>query len=104
MKFGQILKGFRKKNGLNLAELSAKTGIAYQMISRYESGKSAPTIDTVHKIAEGLNISISELLGETSAHPDTLIGHEELIRLQAKLIEVLEENRELRKYLEQNQK
>ncbi len=105
MSFSEKLKRFRQKMDLNQKQFAQALGIPYQMISRYENDKASPSIDTVQKIADSLNISISELLGEKTPEihePD--VSQEEFMKLQSELIEVLQENRELRKYLEQNQK
>lgn len=53
----------RKKLGLSQDKLSKLAGVAYNTIVKIESGENLnPTIETLTKIAEALNIDINELL------------------------------------------
>ncbi|EDK34024.1 helix-turn-helix domain-containing protein [Clostridium kluyveri] len=58
------LKKIREIKGITKYRLSKKSGISQSYICEIESGKyTNPSIDIVLKLAEALEISISELLG-----------------------------------------
>ena len=48
----------RSKNNMTQAELARKTGIRQSNISRIENGKCSPNLDTLIKLAKGLNKKI----------------------------------------------
>ena len=54
----------RKDRSLTQDELAEKAGITKSAISRYESGKRQPTIDTLGKIATAFDVNILEILDE----------------------------------------
>lgn len=56
----QHLKAIRKKKGLTQNELGLKLGIGHSVITRYESGEQNLTIETLEKIAEILEVDVSE--------------------------------------------
>lgn len=63
MNIGQRIKQARTKNGLTQKQLGEILGSTQQMMAQYESGKHIPKIDTLNRIADALNISISDLMG-----------------------------------------
>lgn len=64
MNFGQRLKQERKKRDLTLDELQQKCGVSRSMLSKIERGEKNPTIAVVAEIARGLDVTVSQLLGE----------------------------------------
>lgn len=56
------LKNVRNKHKLTQNELSKKTGIIQQTLSKYERGTIIPQIDTAAKIAAALGVSLDELV------------------------------------------
>lgn len=60
--FGLSLKEKRMERGMTVRDLEAQTGIDNSVISKYENGEQNPALLTLLKIAEGLNLSVSELL------------------------------------------
>lgn len=65
MKIGEKIKIVRKDKNLSQRILAEKIGVTGQFISLIEKGGSAPSIDTLQKIADALNVPINDLL-ETS--------------------------------------
>lgn len=62
MDFGTLVKIKRKKENITLAELSKKTGISASFINRVENNtNNSPSANNVFRLAEELDISISEL-------------------------------------------
>ena len=59
---GDKIKQLRNKQGLTQDELAKKSDLPYTTLTKIESNViTKPTIQTVMKIAKGLNISIDEL-------------------------------------------
>lgn len=58
---GANLKAIREKRKMNLNEAAERTGISKAMLSKIERGESTPTITTVWKIVNGLQISLNDL-------------------------------------------
>lgn len=65
MDIGRKIKNLRKKMGLTLQELSERSGVSPGYISMLERGfKKSPTLEVLKKLAKGLGVSLSELIGE----------------------------------------
>jgi len=58
------LRRFREERELSLGEVSRRSGLAKQTIIAIESGRSNPTVDTLERLADALDISIRALLSE----------------------------------------
>jgi DNA adenine methylase len=59
--FGDRIKHLREKQTISQSKLAQITGIVREQISRIENGQINPTLETVFKLSEALNISMSEL-------------------------------------------
>lgn len=59
---GDMIRKFRTEKGLTQKELGTLCGMADSAIRRYESGRATPKLETVQKIADALEISVSNLL------------------------------------------
>lgn len=59
--FGDRIKYLREKQTISQSKLAQITGIVREQISRIENGQINPTLETVFKLSEALNISMSEL-------------------------------------------
>lgn len=80
--YGDRLRRLREKHGLTHAELSEKTGIPFQTLKRYETGKQNPKANDLLLIALALDESIGDLLGYgndqlaaavIAEHPDDVV-------------------------------
>lgn len=58
------LKEILKEKRLTLNGLSEKTGISASNLSNYCSGNISPTLETLQKIANALNVDVTELFKE----------------------------------------
>lgn len=58
------LKDRRRDRGLSLDQLAVASGVSRAALSQIETGKSNPSLSVLWKIAVGLQIPFSELLGE----------------------------------------
>lgn len=65
MNYGEALKFQREYFNLSQNELSAKTGISQENISRWEANKIVPNIDFCVKLADFYGITLDELIGRS---------------------------------------
>ncbi|MDO4302933.1 MAG: XRE family transcriptional regulator [Bacillota bacterium] len=56
------LKRIRKSRNLSLDMLAEKTGVSKSMLGQIERGESNPTVATVSKIMEGMQVSFEDLI------------------------------------------
>lgn len=63
------LKRLRAERGLSLGKLSELSGVSKVMLSQIEKGESSPTINTLWKIAAGLQVSYTKLIDEQIEAP-----------------------------------
>lgn len=62
--FNENLKTLRKQKGLSQETLAAQLHVSRQTISKWEKGISVPDVDLLFKLADILEVSVSELLGQ----------------------------------------
>lgn len=58
------IKKIRKSRGFTQEELAARLNVTRQTISKWENGYSVPDAETLIKLADTLEVSVSELLGK----------------------------------------
>lgn len=58
------IKTFRKERGLTQEELAIRVNVVRQTVSKWEKGQSVPDADLLQRIADVLEITVSQLLGE----------------------------------------
>lgn len=61
--FGENLKTLRKQKGFSQEELATRLHVVRQTISKWEKNLSVPDADTLIRLAEILEVSVSKLLG-----------------------------------------
>lgn len=60
---GKSIKRYRQKVGISQDTLSKKADLAFHTITKIEAGTTLnPTIETVKKIADALDVSIDDLM------------------------------------------
>ena len=64
MKFNEKLKVLRESKGYTQDELADKLNIARQSVSKWETGINEPDFDTLKKLCQILDCSISELIDD----------------------------------------
>ena len=62
-RLGGRVRELRRERGLTLEGLAARSGVSRAMISKLERGEKSPTLVVAAKVAEGLGVSLSRLLG-----------------------------------------
>ncbi|XZL20560.1 helix-turn-helix domain-containing protein (plasmid) [Clostridium perfringens] len=65
MNLGENIKSNRLKKKLTQKKLAETIGVSTITIQNYENNRREPNIETLNKIANSLDIPVSELLGET---------------------------------------
>ena len=61
-KFGETIVLLRREKGLTQKDLADKLGVTDKAVSRWETGKNYPDIETLKELAEVLGVSVNELL------------------------------------------
>lgn len=74
-----VLKELRKEKKLTQQELADKVGTNRFNITKWETGRTEPTLDNIIKLAEFLNVSVDKLLGVKIEDNQTAIGMFELL-------------------------
>jgi transcriptional regulator with XRE-family HTH domain len=62
-RLGKRVRELRRARGLTLEALAERSGVSRAMISKLERGEKNPTLLVAAKVAEGLGVNLSELLG-----------------------------------------
>ena len=60
--FGNFLYSLRKNAGISQSQLADQLGVTNKAVSKWETGKSKPTTNTLRKMAALFGLSIDELL------------------------------------------
>lgn len=79
------IKKFRKERGLTQEELAIRVSVVRQTVSKWEKGQSVPDAELLQKIAEVLEISVSQLLGEEKEMEHRNAIAEQLSRINEQL-------------------
>ena len=80
------LKNLRKIKGITQEELAIRLNVVRQTISKWEKGLSVPDADTLIKLADFFEVSVSELLGSTvEKEVDSNIIADQLSRINEQL-------------------
>lgn len=66
--FSERLKELRKKNNLTQQELADKVGTNRVNVTKWETGRTEPTLESIIKLAHIFEISVDYLLGNTDIH------------------------------------
>ena len=69
--FGENLKTLRKQKGFSQEELAARLHVVRQTISKWEKNLSVPAAGTLIRLAEILEVPVSELLGAKIENENT---------------------------------
>lgn len=94
--FSENLKMIRKNKGISQEQLALKLHVVRQTISKWEKGLSVPDAQLLIELADVLEVSVSDLLGEKVEEKEHInevaIQLERLNELMAIRIQKREEN------------
>lgn len=62
----------RKKKNMTLKQLSEKAGIGMTTINDFEKDRTSPTLETITRLADALDVSVDELFEEKKPKSITL--------------------------------
>jgi transcriptional regulator with XRE-family HTH domain len=60
--FGTRIRNLREAMDLSLRDLAGRTGVSAPMLSQVERGETSPTLAVAERIANGLELTLSQLL------------------------------------------
>lgn len=95
------IKHFRKAKGMSQEEMAVKLNVVRQTVSKWENGLSVPDADVLIRMAELLNVSVSQLLGIEAEDKSDKDLSEELSKLNEQLAK---KNQKERLLLQANKK
>lgn len=75
MTFGEKIKKLRTDNNLNQEELAQKLFVTRTAISKWETGKGYPSIDSLKLLSELFSISIDELISDDDVECKKLLDN-----------------------------
>src|ERR1700722_15806739 len=67
------IRSFREMRALTQAELGQRAGIAGASISHFETGQRIPSLASLVKVADALDVSIDTLLGRATVDSHTVV-------------------------------
>ncbi|MCA0424907.1 MAG: helix-turn-helix domain-containing protein, partial [Proteobacteria bacterium] len=62
---GKTIQRLRKAYNLSLSELSEQSGVAKSIISQIERNETNPTLATIWRLSQALDVSVDRFLGES---------------------------------------
>jgi transcriptional regulator with XRE-family HTH domain len=62
---GEIIRELRKRKGMTIANLASRAGLSTSLISQIERGETDPSIASLKRIADALEVSTATLLSDT---------------------------------------
>ncbi len=88
---GNVIRSYRGERGLSQGDIERRTGLLRCYLSRVENGHTVPSLETLAKIAEALDISLADFFpgSETPSERDAqkMLGElsEEEVRFLAEI-------------------
>lgn len=61
-KVGHNIKKHREQKGMTQEELAEQLNVTRQTVSSWETGRTEPDIETLHRIGSCLNVTVEELI------------------------------------------
>ena len=63
---GEVIRSYRSDRGLSQGDIERRTGLLRCYLSRVENGHTVPSLDTLAKIAQALDIPLAQFFAEDS--------------------------------------
>jgi len=67
---GEVIKSYRSTRGLSQGDIERRTGLLRCYLSRVENGHTVPSLETLAKIAEAMEISLADFFPGTETSHD----------------------------------
>ena len=68
--FGEVLRDCRRKEGISQEELAGRANVDRTYVSLLERGLRQPTLDSLFRLAKGLNVTPATMVSRTAALTD----------------------------------
>lgn len=93
---GQRIRATRKARGIKAEALAEAVGIAVESIGHIECGARKPSLETLYRIAEALDVSLDYLTGRTESSVEMMVRdcaeHHDLTSEQKQMLMELSNN------------
>ena len=70
MMIGATIRSLRLQRGLSQGDIEKRTGLLRCYLSRVENGHTVPSLETLSKIAQSLEIPLAQFFSETPAESE----------------------------------
>ena len=70
MNIGETIRNFRLQKGMSQGDIEKRTGLLRCYLSRVENGHTVPSLETLAKIAEAMDISLADFFPGTETPRD----------------------------------
>ncbi len=67
---GEVIRSYRNDRGLSQGDIERRTGLLRCYLSRVENGHTVPSLETLAKIAEAMEISLADFFPGTDTPQD----------------------------------
>lgn len=88
-KIGNYIKELRCANNLTQEELASKIYVTNKAVSRWESGKNLPGIDTLYLLSKELNVSVNDILNAGCTEKEEIKKYYDKVNFKTNLIEII---------------
>jgi transcriptional regulator with XRE-family HTH domain len=70
---GEHIRRLRRKRHVSVRSFAAQTGFSPSFISQLENGQVSPSLGSMHKIAEALDVTLGEFFAATATEEESLV-------------------------------
>ena len=70
LNIGQVIRSYRGDRGLSQGDIERRTGLLRCYLSRVENGHTVPSLETLSKIAEAMEINLGDFFPGTDSAQD----------------------------------
>ena len=71
MQIGAVIREFRQSKGMSQGDIGKQTGLLRCYLSRVENGHTVPSLDTLAKIADAMDIPVAQFFSEGRVSAET---------------------------------
>jgi transcriptional regulator with XRE-family HTH domain len=68
MNIGETIRNFRLQKGMSQGDIEKRTGLLRCYLSRVENGHTIPSLDTLAKIANAMDLPLAQFFSDNSNH------------------------------------
>jgi transcriptional regulator with XRE-family HTH domain len=85
---GQVIRSLREKMELSLRDLSERSGLSVNAISKIERGMNSPTVASLHQLASALEVHITDLFRQNINEVHVFVKTDEITLLESDGIKI----------------